>query len=149
MKKSKNLVKVSVVTVVLIALVAAGAWYGLKYRTERSNLAKNYASALAQIETYKQDPNAAAKAQADKTITNVDKLYSLPKDETPSVASVSDKGKLKSQPFFVNAENGDVTLIYSKAKLAILYRPSTDKIINVSSVTIQDTKPTTPTTTTP
>lgn len=81
----------------------------------------------------------AAQAEADRTIAEVGKLYNLPKDEKPSVATVKDKEKLKDQAFFANAENGDITLIYSTAKLAILYRPSTKKIINVSSVSISNT----------
>lgn len=122
----------------LVVLVAAGSWFFLKYKKERSDLGKKYADAAKQLDAFKQDPNAAAQAEANKTIEAVGKLYSLPKDETPSVATVKDKTKLKDQPFFASAENGDVTLIYSTAKLAILYRPSSNKIINVSSVTIQD-----------
>lgn len=139
--------KISVViNVVLIAvLAAAGSWFFLKYKKERSDLGKKYADAAKQLETFKKDPNAAAQAEANKTIEAVGKLYSLPKGEQPSVATVNDKAKLKDQPFFAQAENGDVTLIYSTAKLAILYRPSTNKIINVSSVTIQDQPAQTPT----
>ncbi len=135
-KVSKPLVALNILLVVVI--VAAGSWFFLKYRKERSDLGKQYAAAAKELASFKQDPNAAAQAEADKTVEAVGKLYSLPKDEKPSVATVSDKEKLKDQPFFVGAENGDITLIYSTAKLAILYRPSTGKIINVSSVTIQD-----------
>lgn len=132
--------KISVITNVflVVVLVAAGSWFFLKYRKERSDLGTKYAEASKVLAAFKQDPNAAAQAEANKTIEQVGKVYSLPKDETPSVATVKDKEKLKDQPFFANAENGDITLIYSTAKLAILYRPSTNKIINVSSVTIQD-----------
>ncbi len=106
----------------LIALAAFGGYYFRKYQNLKNNPAP--ASQIAQEEV-------------DRIIAKVDKLYSLPKDEKPSVATVKDKEKLKDQPFFDKAENDDITLIYSNAKLAILYRPSTDKIINVSSVTIQ------------
>lgn len=109
--------------VVLIAALAAfGGYYFKKYRDVKNNPAS---------------AEQAAQAQADKTIEEVGRLYDLPKDEKPSVATVSDKEKLKDQPFFAKAENGDITLIYSNAKLAILYRPSTKQIINVSSVTIE------------
>ncbi len=148
--KSRNF-SIFIIIGLVLALIAGGSWFYFKYRVERSALGKKYADSLSVIETFKQDPTAASQAQADNTIAKVNKLYSLPKDEKPSVASVSDKAKLKDQPFFVNAENGDVTLIYTKAKLAILYRPSTDKLINVSSVTIQDktTNPTPATNATP
>lgn len=109
--------------VLLIAgLAAFGGFYFKKYRDIKNNPAS---------------AEQAAQQQADRTIEEVGRLYDLPKDEKPSVATVSDKEKLKDQPFFAKAENGDITLIYSTAKLAILYRPSSKQIINVSSVTIQ------------
>lgn len=113
--------------ILILALAGFGGFYFKKYQ----DLKKNPPST-----------DQAAQAEVDRTVAAVGKLYSLPKDEKPSVATVKDKTKLKDQPFFDKAENGDVTLIYSNAKLAILYRPSTNKIINVSSVSIQSTKPT-------
>lgn len=109
-------------TLVIVGLAAFGGFYFKKYQ----DLKKQPITA-----------DQAAQAEIDRYVTEVGKLYALPKDEKPSVATVKDKEKLKDQPFFAQAENGDVTLIYSNAKLAILYRPSTNQIINVSSVTIQ------------
>jgi predicted lipid-binding transport protein (Tim44 family) len=140
-KKSTSSV---VLNIVLLLIIAGGlSWFFFKYRQQRSDLGKKYAEASQQLTTYKTDPNAAAQAEAAKTIAEVGKLYALPKDEQPSVATVKDKAKLKDQAFFAKAENGDITLIYSTAKVAVLYRPSTKQIINVSSVTFQD-QPTTP-----
>jgi hypothetical protein len=139
-------VSVGINVLLVVVLVAAGSWFFLKYRQERSNLGKKYAEATKQLDAYKKDPNAAAQAEVNKTIEEVGKLYALPKDEQPSVATVKDKAKLSDQPFFAKAENGDITLIYSNAKLALLYRPTTKQIINVSSVTIQDQPTKTPTT---
>lgn len=80
----------------------------------------------------------AAQAEVDRYVGEVGKLYDLPKDEKPSVATVKDKDQLKDQPFFSKAVNGDVTLIYTNSKLAILYRPSTKQLVNVSTVTVAD-----------
>ncbi len=60
----------------------------------------------------------------------------LPQGETPTIATVSDKEKLKDQPFFKATENGDVLLAYTKAMQAILDRPNTNKIINVAPINL-------------
>jgi type II secretory pathway pseudopilin PulG len=130
-----------IVVLMIVGLLAAGGYYFMQYRNENKQkvaLQSQNAELNKVLGAYKADPNQAAQAEADKTIAEVGKLYALPKDEKPSVATVKDKSKLADQPFFAKAENGDVTLIYSTAKLAILYRPSSKQIINVSSVTIQD-----------
>ena len=72
----------------------------------------------------------------EKLIAQVGKLIQLPKEE-PTIASISDKEKLKNQPFFQNASNGDKVLIFTKAKKAILYRPSINKIIEVSQINLE------------
>ncbi len=69
-------------------------------------------------------------------LDKVGKLIELPKEEA-TVASVSDKEKLKDQPFFQNAKNGDKVLIFTKAKKAILYRPSINKIIEVGKINLE------------
>jgi hypothetical protein len=76
----------------------------------------------------------------EKLIAQVGKLIELPKEE-PTVASISDKEKLKNQPFFQNASNGDKVLIFTKAKKAILYRPSINKIIEVSQINLEASSP--------
>ncbi|MDD5731505.1 MAG: hypothetical protein PHU42_01250 [Patescibacteria group bacterium] len=86
-----------------------------------------------------QDPEAAAKAEQDNLTILVGRLMDLP-DETPSVATVTDHTELAGQPFFANAQDGDKALIYTKAKKAILYRPSTDKIIENMPLSLKDTQ---------
>lgn len=57
------------------------------------------------------------------------KIMNVP-DEKPVIATVKDKNVLKSQQaFFANAENGDKLVIFQTARKAILFRPSTAKII--------------------
>lgn len=69
----------------------------------------------------------------------IGKVYELPTGETPTLATVSDATKVKNQAFFKNAQNGDKVLLYSKAGQAILYRPSTKKIIAVAPVNLNGT----------
>lgn len=89
-----------------------------------------------QYQNIKKNPNQVAKAETEALVAEVGKLIDLPKDETPTVATVLDKEKLKDQPFFANAQNGDKILIYTKAKKAIIYRPKENKLINVGPIAI-------------
>jgi hypothetical protein len=130
--KKKILIAVNII--LLVGLAAGAGFLFVKNR----DLDKKFNDVNKQYEALKNNPQAVQAAEAERHIQDVGRLYDLPKDEKPSVATVSDKEKLKDQPFFAKAENGDITLIYSNAKLAILYRPSTKQIINVSSVTIQN-----------
>lgn len=83
--------------------------------------------------------SSAAQAEIDALTAQVGKLINLPTDEKPTVATVTDASKVKDQPFFKNAKNGDKVLIYQKAQKAILYRPSENRIIEVGSVNINQT----------
>ncbi len=65
-------------------------------------------------------------------VAQVGRLVILPTDEQPTLATVSDVSKLQGQPFFAGAANGDKVLVYNKAKKAILYRPSLNKIVEMA-----------------
>ena len=80
------------------------------------------------------NPETAAKQEIAATIKKIGSFIELPKDEEPTLATVKDVEKLKDQPFFANAKDGDIALIYSKSGKAILYRPSNNKIIEVMSL---------------
>lgn len=66
------------------------------------------------------------------TVERVGKLILLPTDEEPQIIPIADALKLKDQPFFKNARDGNILLIYSKNKKAILYDPQVNQIINVA-----------------
>lgn len=80
-----------------------------------------------------------SQSEVNSLVEKVGKHYDLPKNDGDSVtvATVSDISKLSGQVFFSKAQNGDKVLIYPKTSIAILYRPSTDKIINVGPVNTQ------------
>ena len=67
----------------------------------------------------------------------VAKLIELPAGETPSLATVTGVETLRNQEFYRNAQDGDKVLIYQKAHMAYLYRPSTGKLINVMAATFE------------
>ncbi|MBA3723699.1 MAG: hypothetical protein H0W89_02260 [Candidatus Levybacteria bacterium] len=78
-------------------------------------------------------PQKVLSGQDSKTpeavIKTASELIELPKDEEPVIATVDDKTQLGDQEFFTKAANGDKVIVYPKAGLAVLYRPSTNKII--------------------
>ncbi len=74
------------------------------------------------------------KKEVKDILGKVAKLYLIPTGEEPTVATVSDPVKLKDQSFFSEAQKDDKVLIFSQAGKAVLYRPSIDKIIEVTSI---------------
>jgi hypothetical protein len=78
-----------------------------------------------------------------KSITDIaSQQVSLPRDEQPVVATVSDSTKLPKQAFFQEAQNGDKILMYKKHKQAILYRPTTGKVLTEATLDFVSAKPT-------
>jgi hypothetical protein len=123
-----------IVGILLLLIFAAVIGAGVYYYNSYQKLLKN--------------PDVVTAEEAAWLQRDVGKLMILP-DETPSTATVLDKDKLQGQDFFAKAENGDKILIYSAAKKAILYRPSSNKIIEVMPVSPDDTQSSTAGTTTP
>lgn len=129
--------------VVLAAAVVALGLYAWTLHGDNNNLKKQLASA-------NQNPQAIIQKQTDALIAKVGALMQLPQGEQPTVANVTDADAAKKQSaFFNDAQNGDKVLMYVKAGQAILYRPSTNKIIKVAPLTLTNsTTPTTSSTTT-
>lgn len=81
------------------------------------------------------NPQKKAAEDLRNTITALGKLMVLP-NEQATLATVTDISKLAGQPFFINAQNGDKVIIFTQSKEAILYRPSANKIIAVSPISL-------------
>ncbi len=126
---SRKTVIMAIVMLVLVAIIVICSWAALHYRSEYQNLKAN-------PEIITQEENAML-------ISNVGKLIQLPTDEEPTIATVMDKDKIKDQPFFTSAENGDKVLLYVNAKKAILYRPSTNMVVEVAPIFTDTTGTTT------
>lgn len=75
--------------------------------------------------------------ETKELIFKVEKLMELPQDEIPTVATVLDESKVQEELFFKQAKTGDKLLAYIKNKKAILYRPSTNKIIEVAPISFE------------
>lgn len=72
-----------------------------------------------------------ASSQVNDILVKVSKLIDVP-NETPTIATISDVTKLAGQEFFKKAQNDDKVIIFPKAQKAILYRPGTNKIVEVA-----------------
>lgn len=92
-----------------------------------------------QTQDLKNNPKTSQQAQDNQAANlkaKVAKLISVPADETPVIATVTDKDKLKDQPFFADAQNGDYILMFPQAKKAYIYREKENKLINVGPIAI-------------
>jgi hypothetical protein len=88
----------------------------------------------------KQEPQAVIQKETAQLLAKVSKLMLLPVGEEPTIATVSDPEALKDQLFFAKAQKGDKVLIYTQAKKAILYSVSLNRIIDVSTLSINPQK---------
>jgi hypothetical protein len=90
---------------------------------------------LGRYTVYQANPSLQGQEQAAEILQKVGQLIQLPPNETPTMATISDAQSAKQgQPFLTNAENGDVLIVYPNAREALLYRPSTNKLIAVGPV---------------
>lgn len=115
---SKKLLTYLLLSLVIILLGTTGYFYYQFHKLSKSPIA-------AQI---------TAQEEAQKLATDIGKLMLLPKDEVPTVATITDIDKLKDQLFFRNATNGNKVLIYPNFKLAIVYDPKANLIVNVGPI---------------
>lgn len=89
-----------------------------------------------------QDPTIIYAKKVKAMTDQVSKYTALPTDEEPVIATISDKKVLPNEQFFKNAEDGDKILLYKKHKEAILFRPSTEKVITIAALDFRDVTPT-------
>ncbi len=84
---------------------------------------------------YLAHPELSAQDQVSIILQKVGMLIQLPSGETPTMATIKDAATAKEgQPFLANAQNGDILIVYQTAQTALLYRPSTNKLIAVGPV---------------
>ena len=104
-KSAKNIhlnsTKLGILLLAIVALIGVGASVYM----------------YMEMQSIKNDPKTLQQAQQSKVNAikdKVGKLIAIPKDETPVLATVDDKEKLKDQPFFKDAQNGDVILMFAQ-----------------------------------
>jgi len=115
----KNLLLIGIV---FLFLVSVSAYFLISHQTNQA------------------DPNEAIQKETNELTGRIGRFMELPAGEQPTLATVTDQDKLKGQDFFAHAQNGDKLLVYSNAKKAILFRPSTGKVIEVSNLISGDSQ---------
>lgn len=93
-----------------------------------------YRALQAELNQLRENPNLIADQELEQVVGQVGALIDLPTDEKPTLMTVTDADKIRSQTFFARSENGDKLLIYPTARKAILFRPSTNRIIDVATI---------------
>jgi hypothetical protein len=114
MKKRKT-INIFILIIALVAICASGYFY-YRLHVVQDNL--------------KPGPSDEVKSLVEK----VSRLYLVPENEEPTIATVSDPAILKGQSFFNFAKEGDKVFIFTKISRAVLYRPSIDKIIEIAPI---------------
>lgn len=137
LKRQKQLILWLIIAILFIAAIGTAIYY-----------VKRYNDSQAQVKKLSSNSQQAVQDQNKQLIDKIGTLTPLPANETPTVATVTDITKLADQPFFANAKNGDKVLIYTQAKKAYLYRPSTNKLINIAPVNLGNNQTSTSTGTT-
>lgn len=118
------------VFVVVFILLVVGSIRGIVYY-------RKYQS----VKNMLPNPNVTPVDEVTDLLNRVGKLMVLPKDETPSIRTISDLEKVKGQSFFANASLGDKLLVYEKNKKAILYNPTKNVIVEVGPVLLPTNTP--------
>lgn len=114
---------------IVAVLVVAFGGYIVKSNNDKQQLQQ-------QIAAQQQAPEKANDDEALRLKAAISEFMELPADETPTVATVVDAEKVREQSFFRNAANDDKVLLFATAGKAILYRPSTNKVIEVAPINL-------------
>jgi hypothetical protein len=131
----KKLIITGITTFISILLISGVVFLFLQYSKTKSENAK----LKAQIKTN------MSQSEVRNLTETINKFIELPQNEEPTLATITDKEKLNGQTFFNQAQNGDRLLIYAQARKVYLYRPSTNKIIDIAPISTDQTQTPSPT----
>lgn len=118
---NKKILFFGLAALVIIVMLTPSIYFYTKYQSAQKVL---------------QDPAALTAKENQALIDKVSKIIELPEGESADIRTVTNKSEVANQPFFQKAENGDKVLVFAQAKKAFLFRPSTNKIINVAPITV-------------
>jgi len=124
-----KMARIAVELILLVAVVYLSLW-GMGLQSKNKDLNN-------QITTLNNNPVIAEQKKANQLVSKVSALMTVPTGETPQAAQVTDPAALKTQyAFFTDVQKGDQILFYVKAGKVIVYRPSTNKIVQTGPLTV-------------
>ncbi len=89
----------------------------------------------------------ATRSESEKYYEAVSKFVELPLNELPTVANVSDAEKVKKDnAVLADVRDGDKMLFFAKSRKVVVYRPSSNKVVAVVTLTPQQNTSPPPTT---
>lgn len=107
--------------IIVLLLLAGGGYFGYKYWQAKQ-------SSNPQVQA------AQADAEKKNVLAQLGKLMVLPEGD-PVLFKVNDEVTMrKQQAFFKDTKNDDVLLVFQASGKAIIYRPSTNVIVNAGPV---------------
>lgn len=116
-----------IIGIVVFGIIGGGGYFGFKW-----------------WQAYKNSPEVLVKKADEekvKILASLGKLMVMPEGD-PVLFKVNDQEVMrKQQAFFKDTKNDDILLVFQQSGKAILYRPSTNVIVNVGPVNFdQDQK---------
>ena len=122
----QNKIKSIIKAVVILAVVIGAGYFAMNNASVKSLFNKN---------------SNPSQEEINKLVAKAGKLIILPSGENPVVATINDAETLKKeQPFYNDAINGDIILVYATSTRAIIYSPSRDIIVNSGPIFLENTK---------
>lgn len=129
--RGKSPIMMFVIAQILLIAIVAGGYLG-------------YQKFLVKNEPEKTNESTNPDDEKKSILDTLAKFIELPSDE-PVIMTISDIEKLKDNPFFTNAKNDDKVIVFKDSKRAILYRPSTSKLVEMQTVSLDENPTTTET----
>lgn len=120
------------VALLLVTAVGAAIFFYMQWQRVQGQIKQ--ATETNQLQS---GPDEETQKQIENIIKTLREVVLLPEGETPTLVRVTDKEKLtENKEFFQDAENGDIVLVYTQARKAYLFRPSTGKLVNLAPINL-------------
>lgn len=129
-RSAKTKILLGLIVVLLLVALAGIGFLLKKYNDTRQEVEK-----LSTV----QGQQELNKTQTNQLLGEMRAIIVLPSGEDPVVATITDISQLKDKDFYKDAENGDRVVVFTNAKKAYIYRPSSKTIINVGAFQVDNT----------